>query len=536
MKIYAFKKIVLVLFLLLPVLLKAQIISTIAGNGTAGHLGDGSLATAAELNNPHGVFVDATGNIYIAETFGNYIRKINTAGVITTIAGNGAVGYTGDGLPATSATMNGPFTVTADAAGNVFFSDFYNSVVRKINTSGIISTVVGNGTAASFGDGGPAIAAELNGPSGLSFDGVGNLYIGEFNGQRVRKVNTLGMISTFAGNGTSGWLGDGIQATATELWNSNYVHATASGNVYITDNKNQRIRLVNGTTGIITTVAGNGTMGSSGDGSPATAAELNYPGNVNFDAAGNMYIAGDVTENIRIVNALGIINNYAGDGTAGFIDNVPATAGELFTPVDIAFDLSGNMIIADQENNRIRKISCIYAITAQPLNDTVFEGASAIYSVTTTMVSPAYQWQEDPGTGFVNLANVWPYSGVTTNTLTIHNASIYLNTTHYRCVVTNETLCPDTSAGAILIIKENSRVINVHAHNEIALYPNPATTALTIKAQNPINQITITNVLGQTIFSNEYNANTVQVNVAGLPTGVYFVKVNGNEVRKFVKE
>jgi len=326
-------------------------ISTIAGTGVAGHLGDGGAATGAQLNNPHSVFTDASGNIYIADDFGNYIRKLS-GGILTTIAGTGTASYTGDGGPATSATINGPFSVIVDATGNVYFSDYYNNVVRKINTSGTISTIAGGGV--GLGEGGPATAAALNGPAGISFDGSGNLIIGLFNDQLVRKVNPLGIITTIAGNGIAGYIADGVPATSTELWNPNYVHAMSNGDVYITDNKNQRIRLVKASTGIITTVAGDGTPGGTGVGVPATSAELNYPGGVNFDAAGNMYISGDGTQNIRIVNPSGIINPYAGNGTLGFLDNVVATAGEMHTPVDVTFDANGNVIIADQQNNRVR--------------------------------------------------------------------------------------------------------------------------------------------------------------------------------------
>jgi len=534
------KKIFLAL-LLLPLIAEAQIITTIAGNGTPGHVGDGGLATAAELNNPHGVCVDAAGNIYIADNYANFIRKINTVGTITTIAGTGSAGYTGDNGQATAATMNGPFAVAVDPAGNVFFSDFYNNVIRKINTLGIITTVAGNGTATFLGDGGPATAAELGGPSGISLDGAGNMYIGEFNSQRVRKVNTLGIISTIAGNGTAGWLADGVLATATELWNPNYVHATASGDVYISDNKNHRIRLVSAATGIITTVAGNGIGGSTGNGVPATDAELYFPGGVNFDAAGNMYIAGDVTENIRVVNTSGIITDYAGDGTLGFIDNADALMGELYTPVDVAFDAAGNLLIADQQNNRVRRVASCARVTAQPANDTIPEGAVAIYSVTSALASAIYQWQQDAGSGFADLADVLPYSGVTTNTLTISDVAAIFNASHYRCIISNESSCTDTSAAAILIIGDNASVMNINAAAKISIFPNPATTSLIIQLNTNLRsaaegQITITNLLGQNLLSQNYNSPKVLMDVSTLPSGLYFVKVNGGEVRKFVKD
>ncbi len=339
-----------------PVMVGLPDITTIAGAGSSGFGGDGGPATAALLNNPHSMFMDTSGNVIIADIFNNRIRKINSSGIISTIAGTGIAGFGGDGGAATAAVLNTPWAITKDATGNIYVSDNLNNRVRKISSTGIISTIAGTGTAGFAGDGGPATAALLHGPAGLAFDGSGNLYIGEFNNDRVRKINTAGIITTIAGTGVSGFSGDGGAATAATFNQLNFVQTDASGNVYITDNGNHRIRRVN-SAGIVTTVAGNGTIGGSGDGGAATAAQLDYPGNVTFDAAGNMYIATDVTEKIRVVNTSGIISTYAGTGTIGFTgDGGPATAATMHTPVDVSFDNSGNLLIADQQNNAIRKI------------------------------------------------------------------------------------------------------------------------------------------------------------------------------------
>ena len=532
------KNILFTVFLLLPTFLKAQIITTIAGTGTPGYLGDGGPVVSAEINQPDGIALDAGGNIYFSDWGNNCIRKINTAGTVTTIAGNGTSGYFGDGGPASAALLNQPGQLYIDASGNIYFPEAGNHVVRKISSSGMISTVAGSGIPGFSGDGLSATTARLNTPIGIAFDVPGNMYIGDFYNNRVRKVNTSGIISTYAGTGGSGFGSDGVAATTTTVYHPNYVLTDVANNLYISDNDNHRIRKVT-PSGIISTFAGNGVGSFGGDGSPATAASIYFPAGLAFDAVGNFYLADYYNSRIRIVNTSGTISTYAGNGGFGYSgDGIPATAAELNYPIDVAFDHAGNLLVCDFTNNRVRRIgTCINAITSQPQNDTVFAGANAIYTVTTSMVSPMYQWQENPGTGFVNLAEVIPYTGTITNTLTIHNVNMLYDTTHYRCVVSNGISCPDTTNGAILIIKDNSGVVNINAYNEIAVYPNPVTTLLIIQSTNQlINQIRITNLLGQTVFNNNYNTDEVQVDVADLPGGLYFVKINGSEVRKFVKD
>jgi Concanavalin A-like lectin/glucanases superfamily/Bacterial Ig-like domain (group 2)/NHL repeat len=340
------------------------IITTIAGTGAVGYTGDGLAATSATLHQPHGIATDASGNIYVADYGNNVIRKISTAGVITTFAGNGTTTYGGEGVAATATGFNGPYTVLVDqSSGNVYVSDAYNNRVRKITTAGLVYTIVGNGTAGFSGDGGPSGAAtcEVNTPAGMAFDASGNLYIGDLHNNRVRKVNTSGIISTVAGNGTAGYVGDGVLATTTELNVPNYVHIDQFGNLIISDNGNHRIRMVN-TAGYISTIAGTGTAGYGGlDGHPATVAELSYPGGITFDGAGNLYIADYGNNRVRIVNnGTDTIQTFAGTGTSGYSgDGGPATAAKIYNAVDVAFDPQGNLLIADFNNNVIRKVAPI---------------------------------------------------------------------------------------------------------------------------------------------------------------------------------
>ncbi len=367
-----------------------QIITTVAGNGTAVFSGDGGQAVLAGVTEPLGVTVDAFGNMYIAEAANsNRIRKVNTAGVITTVAGNGTAGYSGDGGLATAAALNAPFGITVDASGNFYIPDFVNNRIRKVNTSGIITTVAGNGIGGYNGDGGIATVSEIFGPFAVAFDASGNMYISEYNNNRIRMVNTSGIISTFAGNGIAGFGGDGGLATTAQLKNPSGIAFDLAGNLYIADCNNNRIRKVN-TAGIITTVAGNGTGGFNGDGGLATSAELFGPDGITLDSVGNLYIADDSNNRIRKVSTTGVISTIAGNGIMGFSgDGGLATSAEIGNPNGICFDNIGNLYIADTDNNRIREVTNVESI-----NDVTVDHLISIYPnpfFTQTILQPAEQ-------------------------------------------------------------------------------------------------------------------------------------------------
>jgi uncharacterized protein (TIGR03437 family) len=328
------------------------VITTIAGNGTLGFSGDNGLASSAQLNNPNGVAVDSAGNLYIADTANNRIRKVAN-GVITTVAGNGTAGFGngGDNGPATSADLNQPRGVALDAAGSLYIADTANNRIRKV-ANGVITTVAGNGTAGfgNGGDNGPATSADLNQPQGVAVDSAGNLYIADTANNRIRKVAN-GMITTAAGNGTAGFGGDNGSAASAKVSGPSGVAVDAAGNLFIADGANRRVREVSN--GVITTAAGNGSVGDDG---PSTGAQLNSPEGVAVDAAGNLYIADFSSGRIRKV-ANEVITTMAGNGTCCFSgDNGPATSAQLYNPGGIAVDAAGNLYIADQ-GNRVRKVS-----------------------------------------------------------------------------------------------------------------------------------------------------------------------------------
>jgi sugar lactone lactonase YvrE len=339
------------------------IITTVAGVGAGGFSGDGGPATSASLFFPEGVAVDALGNLFIADTSNNRVRRVDAAtGIITTVAGDGASGFSGDGGPATSASLNSPRGVAVDASGNLFIADFSNDRVRRVDAvTGTITTVAGG----VFGDGGPATGASLNRPFEVAADGSGNLLIADFSNNRVRRVDAAtGIITTVAGDGAFGFSGDGGPATSASLGFPSGVAVDSSGNLFIADFSNRRIRRVDAATGIITTVAGDGGSRFSGDGGPATSASFSSPRGVAVDASGNLFIAVRGNSRVRRVDAAtGIITTVAGDGSLGFSgDGGPATSASLSSPSGVAVDASGNLFIADFSNSRIRRVDAATGI------------------------------------------------------------------------------------------------------------------------------------------------------------------------------
>ena len=277
------------------------IITTFAGNGSFGYSGDGGPATLAKISLAWGLAVDRVNNLlYISDLNNDVIRMVDlTTNIITTVAGNGIIGYTGDGGPATLAKISGPAGVGVDAAGNLYIADQGNHAIRMVDGLGIISTVAGIGTAGYSGDLGPATLAQLNMPQDVCFDASGNMYIGDENNDVVRIVSG-GIINTFAGNNTAGYSGDGGPATLAQLNHPHGVVVDAAGNLYIGDGGNVVIRKVD-VTGKISTYAGNGTPGFTGDGGPATAAELNEPTKIALDPGGCLYITGKYENRVRRV-------------------------------------------------------------------------------------------------------------------------------------------------------------------------------------------------------------------------------------------
>ena len=335
------------------------IITTVAGNGNAGYSGDGGLAASAMLNAPSGLALDASGNLFIADANNNCIREVTTKGIITTIAGGGLAGYSGDGDPAGAAWLSFPTGLAMDTQGNLFIADFGNQRIRKIDTNGIITTVAGYGVAGYFGDGGLATSSVLNGPLNVAVDAADNLFIVDYNNARIRMVATNGIVTTVAGNGSSGTAVDGVPATDTPLASPSAVAIDLAGELFISDSGNNRIRKVSAN-GIIITVAGNGNSGFSGDGGQATNAMLSYPSGITVDASGNLLIADENNNRVRQVTTNGLISTIVGNSDG---DGALAVKATLSVPASVAVDGAGELFIADQGNQRIRKVGTDGAIT-----------------------------------------------------------------------------------------------------------------------------------------------------------------------------
>jgi len=356
------------------------VLSTVAGTGTAGATGDGGAATAATFNGLRQITFDYAGNYYLGDIFNNEIRRVDTSGNVTTVAGGGSTNYvTSPGGPATGAALDQAQQVVFDSSGNMYIPDYDNFVVARVDAvTGAITVVAGNGTSATSGDGGPATSASITGPAALAIDQRnGNLYIadGRQSANLVRLVNmTTGIITTIAGTGTicsspTASCGDGGPATSAQFYRPNGIALDGSGNVYVSDTLDNRIRRIDAVTGIITTVAGTGAPGYSGDGGPATNATLNIPFQVTVDAAGDILIADSGNSVVRMVSAsTGNITTVVGNGTACATtpspacgDGGPANVSALSNPTGIAVDTSGNLYVVENGTNRVRKVTATAA-------------------------------------------------------------------------------------------------------------------------------------------------------------------------------
>lgn len=336
----------------------SEVIRTLAGVGKIGNGGDGQLALQAGLNNPSGLVVDGAGNIYVADTGNNRIRRITPSGTITAYAGSGMLGAKGDGGPAINASFNSPNGLALDSKGNLFIADTYNHRIRRVSPAGIITTVAGNGREESSGDGGPAVAASLYLPFGVAIDGSDNLLIADTGNLRIRRVDMKsGVITTIAGDGSSGSDGDGQPALSAHFKAPYGVTVDRIGNIFIVDGDDHRVRRID-QNGVISAYAGNGEQGGIGDGGAAIEAQLDYPSFISTDPVGNLYIADYGNHRIRKVSSSdGRISTVVGNGQLGQgLDSVDPLTTSLNFPNDVVIDPTGRLIIADTGNHKIRRI------------------------------------------------------------------------------------------------------------------------------------------------------------------------------------
>jgi sugar lactone lactonase YvrE len=373
-------------------------------------------ATTVPLLLPGGLAYDAQGNLYFAETANHLIRKVSPSGILTIVAGTGVQGFAGDGAPAIAALLDSPTAVALDAAGDIFLADTHNHRIRRVDAvSGIITTIAGTGTPANSPDGTPAASAQINLPGALAFDSAGDLYFADSASFVIRRIAAgTGLLTTVAGDGVQGFSGDGAPATSASIDSPLGISLDPSGNLYLADSHNQRVRRVDEQTGIITTVAGTGLSGFSGDSSAATAARLDLPRGLALDLSGNLYVVDSLNQRIRRIDALtGQISTIAGDGTQAYAgDGGPAVAASLDTPRAVTISAAGLPTLSDTGNARIRQVDSaanIHTIaglgTTDPGTLTLSANAVILYgtgSVTASLVaSPAtgsVTFFDSPGT------------------------------------------------------------------------------------------------------------------------------------------
>jgi hypothetical protein len=459
--------------------------------------------------------VDKIGNIYIAEQLNHIIRKVNaSSGIVTTIAGNGTSGYSGDGGSATSAQLENPTSISMDSFGNVYFADCNNHAIRKITaSSGIISTIAGNGTSGFSGDGGLATNATISQPWGVCLDDSNNIYFSSSN--RVRKIRaSTGIITTVVGIGSFGSSGDGGLATNAQLSFPGGLAVDNSGNIYIADEGNSKIRKVIASTGIISTVAGNGGQGYSGDGNTATNASLNNAWGIAVDAFKNIYIADRNNNRIRKVNSVtGIINAVAGNGIQGYQgDGGLAINAKLNYPTGVSIDTSGNVYIADRNNYRIRKVMCNPPhLTAVASSTSICSGNSVLISV---FGADSYSWNSSQTTGTI--------------ILTPTTSSVYQVTGF------NDIASCSSKATISISVSECTEITERKSDFfSVCVFPNPSNGKFTLLTQQTSEKVEVLDDLGRLILATQTTSNDLNFSI--FAEGIYLVRVIRLGVTKTVK-
>jgi hypothetical protein len=446
-------------------------ISTIAGSDPFGDFtGDGGPATAAALNNPSGVAVMPDGGYVIADSGNDRVRRVFPDRTIRTVAGSGNYGSSGDGGPATAAALQAPIAVAVMPDGAFLIADAAAARVRRVSPTGIITTVAGTGTRGISGDGGPATAAQIYDPQGVAAMPDGGFLIADGD-YVVRRVSPTGIISTVAGTGTPGFSGDGGPATAAQLTNPNAVAPTADGGFLIADSGNRRIRRVS-PTGTITTVAGTGAQGSSGDGGAATAAQLNNPTGLATTPDGGFLIADWFGNRVRWVSPTGVITTVAGTGSPSVFtdgDGGPATAANLTMPYAVAATPSGGFVIAESGNAAIRLVDAGFA-TAVPPSAPTFPGAPTIGTATFGNASATVRWTAPSNNGGSAI------TGYLVRVLDITGAQL-------------GALHPADATATSLVVtgltNGSTYLFQVAATNAVGTGPNSALTSLVVPATVP---------------------------------------------------
>jgi sugar lactone lactonase YvrE len=489
-----------------------SIIITYAGNGINGYSGNGGPAINASFSGINKVIFDSNGNMYEADGGNHVVRKITPAGIVSTFAGTGSAGDSGDTGPANFAQLNNPVGLALDGNGNLYIGEYGGARIRKVVLlTGIITTIAGgNGTGYS-GDSGMATAAQLDHPLGIASDAAGNIYIADQASQRIRKVSTSGIITTVAGNGGAGFLGDGGPATDTTLYNPTDVALDSTGTIlFIVDQYNQRIRKVDAN-GNISTVAGNGNGGYCCDGGPATSAQLYYPVGIAVDSAGNLYIGDIDDQRIRKVNTLGIMSTIAGGNGQGYNgDGELATSAQLNQPQWLTVGPGGNIYFGDTSNFRVRAIvPAVTSSTPAVLSSITPSSAEVGGGAFTLTVN---------GSNFAEGAVVqWNGAARTTNYISSTKLLATINAFDIASLGTQPVTVLNPGSGSA----SNSRPFNIIA------VPTPPTTLIITTVGNGI--AAYAGDTGAALFASINNPQGLAYDQAG---NLYIADCNNNVVRK----
>ena len=546
------------------------VITTVAGNGVGGFGGDSGLATSAKLYTPVAVKFDANGNMYIADGGNNRIRKVDRiTGIISTIAGTGVSASTGNGGPATVAGLSAPNDICLDKFGNLYISEDYQ--IRKIDTAGIITAFAGTGSPGYSGDNALATAAQIDLSLGIIADDTGNIYIADNVANVIRKVSTSGIITTFAGNGSPTYTSDGIPAINAQFVPLK-IGVDSLNQLYISDGYNERIYRID-LAGIIHVVAGNGVSGYTGNGGLAITAEIHTPAGIAFDACGNLYFPEVNNYRIRKVtfNSGGIPSVII----AATADTVCAGTAAIFTTSvtgssTFAYNwmVNGSLVGATGSSYTYTpsngdSVRCIFAGTGQCSGDADTVSSNTLHMVVTPLITPTISVTSPAiaiaGSTVTVTATVVPIAIGSSG----YSIKWYDNGVLFATTTTNTTTCTvsagtnsitatvvpvlgscydsaTTTGASIAIIKAyNEGIINIATQQPVSIYPNPARNEITVTGSD-INAITITNAIGQTLISKDGNAGKVSIDISSLPAGIYLVTVicdNGSRaVSKIVKQ
>lgn len=526
---------------------KLQTISTVAGNGSKAYSGDSGLAVNAEIGTPIDVDFDGANNMYITDNAHSVLRKVNLlSGIITTVAGNSTAGYNGDSIPATQAELNNPLSAAADAAGNIYIADNNNYRIRRVDAlTGIITTIAGDGTNAFAGDSGLAINAELNDPRGVALDPLAtNLYITE-GGNRIRKINLLtGIITTIAGTGINGFNGDGIPAVNAWINSPFAITIDAANNVYFSDWLNNRIRKIDASSGIIYTIAGNGNTGHSGDGGVAINAEIGYCWGIALDGSNDVFISDWQFNYVRKINLNdSTISTVAGTGAFGYNgDSILATQANLGSPDGIALDAQGNFYIAENGYALVRKVMQNIVL---PLKLIAFEATHdnetnrLTWSTSNEINTKSFEIERSSNSrSFTSIGSVNAFgNNKLTNNYAFTDVQPLKGINYYRL----KAMDKDGK-----FIYSAIRSINNANNFDAVIYPNPVKNNLVLNfnsANNTDIQIQIVAADGRVVLQKKLQiiqgVSRQTINTSDLQAGNYFVRcinAEGKLVLSFIKQ